>query len=89
MGHSSENTENSHEAITIHESSAMGETGYGTSNCTCNMGHNNQSEDHGETEHHEEDEHHTSPHLVVWPSAVGMMVFISLSGYLFFYFYSK
>ena len=39
--------------------------------------------------HDDEEEHHISRHAVVWPSTLGMMIFIALSGYLFYHFYSK
>jgi len=51
--------------------------------------HGEDEEEHGDEEgEHGEEEHHIA-HYIIWPSTFGMMIFITLVGYLFYHFYSR
>ena len=49
---------------------------------------NNHEEEGSHEEEHHEEEHHGG-HAVVWPSAIGMMIFITVFGVLFYKLYSR
>lgn len=79
--HANVSSSDHHEVIT-HATDTHG-------NATQSGGEHHEEE---EEDHHEEEEHHEehhSGHAIIWPSAFAMMGFITLSGYLFYKYYSR
>ena len=54
---------------------------------------NDGTEEHespeGEDDDHGGEEEHHPGHYIIWPSAFGMMIFILVAGYVFYYYYSR